>query len=1022
MKLRFLVLLLVALFLVPLAFGQGSTVGTGPVITTPAGQPIPFASVALCTTDPGPLPSAVCGSLATTYTSSTLATQCSGIATNPPTLPLNNRANPSSGTGCSNPGLADAYGNVIAFVQPGQYWCEFYGANLAGYSAQPCNAGALSSGGGSGSLLPIQKASTQAGSTADVQISNAISALGGSGIVLADYSSAQTWASCPTWGSSNVTVVLYPVTYTSSAASCVVPTNITLSFWAGALLSPATSSTIQIKGNINAGQQQLFTNALASQGTIDFTGNYVVQIVYPEWWGASPTASGSTNGPAIQAAIVGAYGSNRSNGSGLNGYNKQLHFSGVYNIATTLNFNFVNGFNVTCEERFAAGINQQAVNTSILTTTAGGTYGVFDQCLWESSANQDINHPLMDLNYTGVPSSDLATSYITFRDNVWFGNLQTATGIRFAAAGGGAQGSNIHFISGLWSQFTEAGAMIGAGSGCTPTTLAANAIAFTFDNGDFLENRAYGLEWFGGGQIILHGTTFEAGLFTTGQTGYDVCGQAGSAGEGFIADGVRSESPFHWGGNGPYTLRNFIATDQAQVLHPGPGWTTNQLIQGSQVCGGGVYYKVTGGGTALGLGSVSIPRSANSGSGTTLVDSVGGLSVNAWSSWCLSIIAGTGANCYGIVTSNSATTFTFAAGLTTNFPDTISCSAPDNTSTYIIEPVWGSQFNSGPVTWTGLSTTTQIDSGLANLYNVFIPGLQLEFQTAHPIIEQLDVTRADWLASNTFIDNTVVWPHGVIVAGPAASPGSGVGNINGSGLYYRWTNSRNSLTEIPQSMPIMMGTGVPHWVCGGFNGGLSKCDTYFGSKPGMGNGNAYQFLTNNSANNPAITWKFHATGETQSPGLLQGTNTIRLANDFTTANNTNLQTIFTWNLSANPNVGAQTWSFTCDLMYSQATANVAVAFGIQAGTNAPTNINATGTEQTNTTAFTGGSLNGLNSTAATSIVSATPGATGTVFTVHLGGTIENPTTTANAINIMVSTATGTDAVTVKRGSMCAFTP
>lgn len=151
-----------------------------------------------------------------------------------------------------------------------------------------------------------------------------------------------------------------------------------------------------------------------------------------------------------------------------------------------------------------------------------------------------------------------------------------------------------------------------------------------------------------------------------------------------------------------------------------------------------------------------------------------------------------------------------------------------------------------------------------------------------------------------------------------------------------------------------------------------------------------------------------------------GLNTIRVASDFTTAANTNLQTItgLTWNL---PTATAK-YSFHCALAYSQATANVAVAFGIQSATQAATNIFATGQIQTNTTAFSASTLATLASTTATNIVSATPGAIATNFTAYLDGTIEEPAGTGNAINIMVSTANSGDLVTVLRGSFCSVQP
>lgn len=137
--------------------------------------------------------------------------------------------------------------------------------------------------------------------------------------------------------------------------------------------------------------------------------------------------------------------------------------------------------------------------------------------------------------------------------------------------------------------------------------------------------------------------------------------------------------------------------------------------------------------------------------------------------------------------------------------------------------------------------------------------------------------------------------------------------------------------------------------------------------------------------------------------------------DFTTAASTALQIIT--GLSFVIPVVAFNFNFHCSLTYSQATANAAVAFGIQAATNAPTNIFANGIQQITTgppaTVVTG-TLATLTTTTATNIVSGTPGATATNYVVHLDGTIELAAS-ANTINFMVSTATAGDAVTVLRG-------
>jgi len=152
-----------------------------------------------------------------------------------------------------------------------------------------------------------------------------------------------------------------------------------------------------------------------------------------------------------------------------------------------------------------------------------------------------------------------------------------------------------------------------------------------------------------------------------------------------------------------------------------------------------------------------------------------------------------------------------------------------------------------------------------------------------------------------------------------------------------------------------------------------------------------------------------------SSGLLLSGNKVFVTTNFTTAANTSLQTItgLTWNLPAI----ARNYSFTCHLAYSQATGTAAVALGVQAATAAPTNIFARGVLYTSATVFTTGVLATLNTTTATSVVSGTPSATATNFVADLSGTIEN-SANANAFNIMVSTATSGDAVTILRGSYC----
>lgn len=143
--------------------------------------------------------------------------------------------------------------------------------------------------------------------------------------------------------------------------------------------------------------------------------------------------------------------------------------------------------------------------------------------------------------------------------------------------------------------------------------------------------------------------------------------------------------------------------------------------------------------------------------------------------------------------------------------------------------------------------------------------------------------------------------------------------------------------------------------------------------------------------------------------------------DFVTAANTNLQTItgLSWVMPANT---ARNQAFDCYLMYSQQTAAVANdAFGIQAASLAPTQINAQGKVQLTAgppSTYQDGTLTGLTTTTATAIITFTDSAITTIFNAELHGMIENPSGVANTINIMVKTGTAADTMTVKRGSYC----
>lgn len=212
-------------------------------------------------------------------------------------------------------------------------------------------------------------------------------------------------------------------------------------------------------------------------------------------------------------------------------------------------------------------------------------------------------------------------------------------------------------------------------------------------------------------------------------------------------------------------------------------------------------------------------------------------------------------------------------------------------------------------------------------------------------------------------------------------------------------------------------------------GGTNDAVTFSASGVEQQNAGTYSFSSTGQSTGAVDSgWRRRAAGEVSpcsnancndAAGFIYGTtNKVFVAADFTTAANTSLQTITGLTISP-ASTQAHSVTFHCSFNYSQATANVAVAFGIQAATNAPTNIGANGTIWTSTTAATSGTLTGLNTTTATNVVSATPSATATVFKAELDGTFELAAS-ANTFNVMVSTANASDLVTVKRGSYCTF--
>lgn len=122
---------------------------------------------------------------------------------------------------------------------------------------------------------------------------------------------------------------------------------------------------------------------------------------------------------------------------------------------------------------------------------------------------------------------------------------------------------------------------------------------------------------------------------------------------------------------------------------------------------------------------------------------------------------------------------------------------------------------------------------------------------------------------------------------------------------------------------------------------------------------------------------------------------------------------------------ASNWSFRCDLVYSQATAAAADIFGVTTSGTAPTSMLVGGEVLTNNT---GTQVDGnavITSAASTTVVTATPSASGAIgtsadmFIAHIWGTVEAPSNaTATTFGISVASGSSSDALTIYRGSAC----
>jgi hypothetical protein len=528
---------------------------------------------------------------------------------------------------------------------------------------------------------------------------------------------------------SKVTTLVLPNTGSCVLSNITFPANIALDFTQGGSLQPVAGQTIIILGAVNAPLQKIFFNAISNQGAIDFTGGYSVDTIYPEWWGASPNLAGAINGPAIQAAILAAYGNqNRTNSNGNYKYNRKLFFSGIYGINQELQCYHMNGFLWEGISKLNCGLQQFGSGNLRIIDGQCVSYGTFRN-LGFSNVGAASTNCLIDLDNDHTHGTDLSPQQITFYDCTFNGSGFTDTGVLCCKSGGAAQGDNIRAYNCNWLGFSGAGWQIGGNNtGRNAGRIyAENAIRQQIFGGDIQGCPLYGVASYGG-SIDVIGTSMENG-FTT-QTGWDMYCEGVIPSDFCTMENVRSESRKLIAGS-RLVVRNCFLADQSFFPVPGTNPAAGSFIQGSVVGGDGLYYRVTASGTMGGAGTPSTPLTATSGSSSTLTMINAGWTTNTFAGFIVSILSGTASNQFGIITSNTIDTLTISRWQTYINQYSSASNIPDNTSTFIVEPNWGTQFTSGGCTWTatnesGISGDASGNASQAIIDNVFVPGTTIK--------------------------------------------------------------------------------------------------------------------------------------------------------------------------------------------------------------------------------------------------------------------------------------------------------
>ena len=557
----------------------------------------------------------------------------------------------------------------------------------------------------------------------------------------------------------------------------VVPSTITLAFTGAGRLTIATGKTLTIRGPLLAPVAPIFANALPGQGTVNFAGN-ALQEVYPEWWGASPAATTTVNTPALQAAIYGAYGTNRKNGSEGLKYNRVLKFSGIYAIDDELKCYHMNGFRWEGQNKMSAGLLQTRDNKRIIDGQSV-SFGVFSNLNFSTSAKQGDGMALLDINYDGSQGNDLRPQNITFQDCTFNGNNLGLIGIWLCRAGGGAQGDNIRFYNCYASGFTFAAAVLG-GNNTAPLTksgYAYNAIYVQWIGGDIQGCPKYGLASYAGSWIVQHITMenqCQDGSGFPAQTGADFYFEAPQ--NACVLEDIRSESLRFVQGNA--VIRNCTTVGWARPWYnanggaylAGTGSYRNALITGTNIGGDGKTYRVTTAPPGALFGGLPPTRATATAAGPPATIKVRGANwtANEFAGYRVTILsAAHGQREYGLIATNTSDTLTLTdlgngAYYTSDYvpqelyPDHQLVN-PAGDVDFVVEPNWGKQYS---CTVKGVTTQWEdfpynsVDGSLGARFTGSIDGFnaygKIRFN-APATIHNLWVSRQDWASDSSAV-------------------------------------------------------------------------------------------------------------------------------------------------------------------------------------------------------------------------------------------------------------------------------